>query len=168
MAKETHTPHLSRQEIESHSSALFNKRLDEIFRIITRAELAANSALQPTVQDVIAYHSALMTLYLETNSAYEKHPIEKKIIKYVDRGEKVARFIKITNPEKVKQRDVEWLLQNCKTFRYLMWKGLQNLRYFFRFGEQDPKGIGAALELFEQSDWDEGGEGEEETEEDGN
>lgn len=166
MEKQKYNPNLSRQEIESHSSALFNKRLDEIFRMIIRAELAANSTLQPTIQDVIAYHAALMTLYLETNSAYENHAIEKEINKKVKAGEKVARYLKIMPPNKVLQKDVEWLLQNCKALRYLMWKGLQNLRYFFRFGQQDPKGIGAALELFQQDDWEATG-GEKEDLEDG-
>ncbi len=143
---------LTRQEIESHSSALTNIRISKIAAIVCTTEAEALNAIPPAVQHAIAYHSSLLTFYMETSEAYDtdvNKEIREELEKCVKDGEKVVFYLKY-NPE-AKQIAIEWLIQNSKKWRYLMHNGLQNLRYWFRFGKHDPKGIKDILKLFEQS-----------------
>ncbi len=139
----------SRDEIESHSSALTNQRISNLSRLVCAAEMDANNALAPTIQHAIAYHSSLLTFYYETNEAYDK-PINEKMREAIEacyiKGEMLARYLK-QHPNAL-QKGVEDLISNSKLWRYLMHKGLQNLKYWFRLGKHDPKGIKQILNLF--------------------
>ena len=142
----------TKQEIESHSSNLFNQRVDNLFRLVSTAELEANNSILPSIQVAIAYHSTLFTLYLETNEAYDTDKdLSKAIEKLVTDGERVVKYLR-QNPT-AKQQSVEWLIQNCKQLRYLMHRGLQNLKYFFRFGQSEPRSIKEILAVFNQDEW---------------
>ncbi len=155
-------PDLSRQEIESHSSQLTNLRISNLARMLCVAEMEANNAIPPTIQHAIAYHSALLTFYFETSEAYDTN-INKdyriEIEKCVKLGESLAIVLK-TNP-KVQQLTTELMIQNCKAWRHLMHKGMQNLKYWFRMGKHDPRGIGEILKLFDQQKPAQEGEGDE-------
>ena len=150
---------LTKREIESHSSGLFNKRIDEIIRYVNNAELEANNAMPPSIQHAIAYHSSLMTLWQETNQAYkDDKSINDKVTRCVDMGEKCANYLKrdaTSEKPTATMYDVVWLIQNCKMLRFQIYQGLHNLKYFFRIGQRDPKGILETLALFKQSDWKE-------------
>ncbi|KKL47856.1 hypothetical protein LCGC14_2331360 [marine sediment metagenome] len=140
-----------RKEIESHSSGLTNQRIDVLMKIVIRVEMDANNMLIPTIHDAIAYHSALLTLYFETSECYDNDTeLSLRINKLVSDGETVQKFLRMS-PDAT-QYHVEWLIQNSKKWRHLMHKGLQNLKYWFRFGKHDPKGIDEILSLFEKSD----------------
>ncbi len=144
----------NKQEIESHSSNLFNQRIDQYFKLIAEAELVAMNKLPPNIQDVISYHASLFALWMEVNSAFEDYKeMNDEIIACKNNGEVVAKFLRM-KPE-AKQYNVEWMLQNCKKWHYLMHRGLQNMRYFFRFGKTEPRGIKQILEIFKQTDWKE-------------
>ncbi|MCH8003904.1 MAG: hypothetical protein IH934_04720 [Nanoarchaeota archaeon] len=138
---------LSRQEIESHSSALTNKRIDEILCTVNKIEFEANVAMPPTVQHAIQYHAILLTLYFETSAAYEQDKEFKQAISQkLKDGHKMYLFLK-NYSDFAKQGQIEWSINNSLTFRNLMHIGLQNLKYFFRFGKHDPQGLKQTLEL---------------------
>ncbi len=147
-------PQLSRQEIESHSSGLTNLRISNIMKVVSIAEMEANNAIPVTVQHAVSYHSAVLTLYFETSEAYDtnvnKDKINKEIQKCFLLGEKLSFYMRYSAA--TRQITVEQSIMNSKKWRFLMHKGLQNLNYFFRFGQHDPKGIKQALELFKQSE----------------
>ncbi len=144
---------IGRQEIESHSSALTNMRIANLSKIIGIAEMEANNAIPPTIQHAINYHYALLTFYFETSEAYDTEinkNLRDAIEKCVKEGEIIALTLK-RNPEAT-QEQTEWLIQNSKQWRHMMHRGLQNLKYWFRFGKFDPKGIDEILKLFQKSD----------------
>ena len=144
---------LSRKEIESHSSSLTNIRINEHFKLINSAELNATGVYKPTVQDAIAYHSVLLTLYMETSNLMQVNDeIKVKVEKLVKKGEEQMREMKSKDPKTVIQQDVEESITNSKQLRFVLQQGLQNLNYFFRIGKHDPKGISESLKLFEGSD----------------
>lgn len=140
---------LTRQEIESHSSQLTNMRIANLSRAICLAEMEATNAMPPTVQHVIAYHSALLTFFLETSESYDTNvnkTLREEIQKCVRTGETMSLTLKYN--QNIKQLHIELMLNNCKKWRYLMHRGMQNLKYWFRFGKHDPKGIDEMLKLF--------------------
>lgn len=144
-------PDVARQEIESHSSQLTNQRIANISRMLCVAEMEANSAMPPTIQHAIQYHSALLTFYFETSEAYDTNinkEFRLEIEKCLKLGEQLSMLLK-TNP-KIQQGTTEFLIQNCKAWRHLMHKGMQNLKYWFRLGKHDPRGIKEILTLFNQ------------------
>ena len=55
-------------------------------------------------------------------------------------------FLK-NNSSLATQLHIEWAINNSLNLRNLMHIGLQNLKYFFRFGKHDPKGLKQTLEL---------------------
>lgn len=141
-----------RQEIESHSSQLTNQRIANLERSICVAELEAFNAIPPFINHAIAYHSILLTFYFETSEAYDTKLNEKyreQIEKCLSYGEHLVRYMK-TRP-KGKQIYTEVSIQNSKQLRFLMHKGLQNMKYWFRFGKHEPKGIKEILKLFQQT-----------------
>ena len=143
---------LSKQEIDSHSSALTNQRINELFKIANMAEIEVNSSLMPTIQQAVGYHSILISIFNETSSVYDTDgTLSEAILNCVKNGTIVADYLK--QSPNVKQGDVIWLINNCTYFRHLIHRGLQRQNYFFRIGRQEPKGIKAALEIFSQSDW---------------
>ena len=149
MEKEIKKTMPGRDEIESHSSQLTNIRLSNIFRIVCSAEMDAITAMPPTIQHAVAYHSTLFTLFMETSEAYDQgvnDKIRPTIQKCIKQGEQ-AIFILKTRPN-VSVEILYWSIENSKKLRYLMHTGLQNLKYFFRFGKQDPKGIDEILAIF--------------------
>ncbi len=144
----------TKDEIESHSSALTNKRIDSILQELNIIELTVNNAFPPSVQHVMPYHSILYTLWNETNSFYNNFPdLQKQILLCVSDGEKAMLFLKYTNPQYVQQYHVEWLIKNCKKLRFLMHRGLQQMGYFYRFSKRDPSSIEEHIKIFEQKKW---------------
>ena len=138
---------LSRQEIESHSSALTNQRINMLLITLNQIEFETLIAMPPTVQHAIQYHAVLLTLYFETSSAYNNNEeFKKEIDLKLKNGHKMYLFLK-NNSSSAKQSDVEWSINNSLNLRNLMHIGLQNLKYFFRFGKHDPKGLKQTLEL---------------------
>ncbi|KKK54157.1 hypothetical protein LCGC14_3087560 [marine sediment metagenome] len=143
---------LSRDEIESHSSALTNIRIANLMRMVSIAEMEANNAIPPSIQHAVSYHNALLTLFFETSEAYDtgvNKTLGLEIERCVKLGEGMS-FIMKSDPT-ITQQHIELSLLNSKKLRYLMHRGLQNLKYFFRFGKHDPKGIKEILSLFEGS-----------------
>ncbi len=141
-----------RQEIESHSSQLTNQRIANLERSICVAELEAFNAIPPFINHAIAYHSVLLTFYFETSEAYDTKLNEQyrdQIEKCLAYGEKLAMYLK--THAKTKQLFIEVSIQNSKQLRFLMHKGLQNMKYWFRFGKHEPKGIKEILKLFQQT-----------------
>jgi len=140
-----------KNEIESHSSNLFNQRIDLYFKIAASEALQANNAIVPNIQIAIAYHASLIQIFIETSTAHDMdETFRDKINAAVDYNEKVAKYLK-RNPN-AKQYYVEALIENCKKLHYLFHRSLQRLRYFFRFGVMEPRGIKQTLALFEQRD----------------
>ncbi len=144
---------LSRKEIESHSSALFNKRINELYILVDNAEMECLNALIPSVQSAMGYYSSLMTLFMETSRMYEsgKEKDSKKpnIQETIEACLKQSRdLVKKLKGERPLQKDVEDLIETCLKWRYLMQNGMHNLNYFLRMSFQEPKGIGEILRIF--------------------
>lgn len=149
----------SRQEIESHSSAITNKRIDALLTSINLYEFQATSAIPPSIQHAVPYFSTLVTLYNETNGAFcvkMNKDIHDKIMDLLKKGFNISKRLKYNNGL---QGDVEKSIYNSLQLRYLMQVCLQNLRYFFRFGQQDPRGIKETLKLFGDLEEDNSNEG---------
>ena len=137
---------LSNKEIESHSSALFNKRINELWMLIDNAEMECLNSMLPSVQNAMAYYAPLMTMFMETNRMYESNPkLAKPIEKCIKNGLQLVIYLKGKNP---KQWGVESLIKICLQWRYLMQTGQHNMNYFLRMSFQEPKGIGEILKLF--------------------
>lgn len=142
-----------REEIESHSSALTNKRIDGLLTLVDSAAISAQVAVPPTRYHAIDYHSTLMALYLETSSAYsqQKVPgIKDTIEACIKKGQFYAFQFKYADQNKLPQFNIELSIQNSMKLQHAMHTALQNLKYFFRFGQHDPKGLKETLKLFEQ------------------
>ncbi len=143
---------LSRREIESHSSSLTNMRIANLMRMVCMAELEVNNVIPPSVQHVTGYHSALTTLFFETNEIYEDlGDFGEKIHECYIRAEKQMHLIKYGGKQ-VQLIHLIIAIQNCKKWRYLMHRGMQKKNYFFRFAKHDPKGLKESLELFKKSE----------------
>ena len=137
---------LSKKEIESHSSALFNKRINELWMLIDNAEMDCLNAMIPSVQNAMAYYAPLMTMFMETSRMYESNEnISKPIEKCIKNGLILVTYLKGNN---AKQWGVENLIKTCMQWRYLMQTGQHNMNYFLRMSFQEPKGIGEILKLF--------------------
>ena len=137
---------LSKKEIESHSSALFNKRINELYIIVDNAEMDCLNALMPTVQNAMGYYSSLMTLFMETSRMYESNnKLKTEIENCLKRCMELTNYLKTQN---AKQIGVEELVKTCLKWRFLMQNGMHNLNYFLRMSFQEPKGIGEILKLF--------------------
>lgn len=141
-------------EIESHSSALTNKRIDLILQSVNEIEIVVNNAFPPTVQDAMYYHSILYTLWNETNSFYNSfETLQLQILQCVTDGEKAMIQMKYTPPSEVYQYHIEWVIKNSKKLRFLMHTGLQKMGYFYRFSKRDPSTIEEHLAIFDQKKW---------------
>ena len=137
---------LSKKEIESHSSALFNKRINELYIMVDNAEMECVNSLMPSVQTAMAYYSSLLTLFMETSRMYESDKkLKYAIEKCVKQSMGFANYLKGISP---KQAGVEQLISTCLKWRFLMQNGMHNLNYFLRMSFQEPKGIGEILKLF--------------------
>ncbi len=150
---------LSRKEIESHSSALFNKRINELYILVDNAEMECLNALIPSVQSAMGYYSSLMTLFMETSRMYEsnketsgketdgtkKPTMQETIESCLKQSRELVKKLKGNN---ALQKDVEDLIETCLKWRYLMQNGMHNLNYFLRMSFQEPKGISEILKLF--------------------
>ncbi len=146
----------NRQEIESHSSNLTNQRIDGIIQVINANAYEAMSANPPSVQHALAYNSAVMVLYLATSSSYSiQKEVDKKedgFKKGIEEHMKRARYYNIRiKYSECKQKDVEIMIDNSTQLYHLMHTALQNLKYFFRFGELNVRGIKETLKMFELS-----------------
>ena len=141
---------LSKKEIESHSSALFNKRINELYIIVDNAEMDCINALIPSVQAAMNYYSSLMTLFMETSRMYEGDDKLKAAIELcLTNNMKLVKYLKGKNPLQI---GVEQLIATCMKWRYLMQNGMHNLNYFLRMSHQEPKGISEILKIFGEID----------------
>ncbi len=137
---------LNRKEIESHSSGLFNKRINELYILVDNAEMECLNSMMPSIQTAMSYYSSLMTLFMETSRMYESNEKLKKSIEgCVKYSMQLVKYLKGPKP---KQIGVEQLISTCLKWRYLMQNGMHNLNYFLRMSFQEPKGIGEILKLF--------------------
>ncbi|KKL74439.1 hypothetical protein LCGC14_2064910, partial [marine sediment metagenome] len=114
---------LTRQEIESHSSNLTNIRISNIMKLVSMAEMEANQAIPASVQNAVAYHAALLTLFYETSEAYDTNVNEKElkpaIYKCYQFGEKLIMYMKYT--PQTKQIFVEQSILNSKKWRFMIY-----------------------------------------------
>lgn len=137
---------LSRKEIESHSSALFNKRINEIYMLVDNAEMDCLNALMPSIQNAMAYYSGLMTLFMETSRMYESDKELNSVLE--DTIMNCMKLVKYLKGEKPEQAAVETLIATCLKWRYLMQNGMHSLNYFLRMSFQEPKSISEMNRLF--------------------
>ena len=102
---------LNKKEIESHSSALFNKRIDFQWTVINQAEMDCLSATMPSVQITLAYYAPLMTMFNETAKMYETNDVLRKAIENCVK--KSMNLVSYLKTEGAKQIGVETLLMTC-------------------------------------------------------
>ncbi len=140
---------LNRKEIESHSSALYNKRINELYLLVDNAEMECLNAIIPTVQNAMGYYSSLMTLFMETSRMYEsKNDKDKQSNAIEDCVKESMKLVRYLKTEGAQQWGVESLIATCMKWRFLMQNGMHNLNYFLRMSFQEPKGISEILKLF--------------------
>ena len=143
----------TRKEIESHSSALTNMRLDKF--LLDAGILSAEvTSSRPDPELSMRFFGSAIALFWQTHFVYsEKDNAELK--KEIDRC--ISEANAITSRFQIYQSwtAVEVVNLNQLTLRalYLMVQGLQNMRYFLRMGSQEAKGLDAALELFNLDIW---------------
>lgn len=143
----------SKKEIESHSSALTNIRLDKFLLDagILSAEVSSN---KPNPELSMSFFGSVIALFWQTHFIYSEkvnEGIKKEINESIAEANAInSRFQRYNQwtPEEV-------INLNQLTLRslYLMVQGLQNMRYFIRIGQQQPKGLDAALEIFKLDIW---------------
>ena len=138
-----------REQVESHSSSLFNQRVDKSIMSINQIDYEANNAMPLTLQHIISYFAALKILFVETSQAYYKSQnvdFKEKIEEYITKVYKDLRKIKLSQQCTVQELDE--LLDYCNQLRHMMQTGLHNVSYFFRFAKYEPKSIKDTLKLF--------------------
>ncbi len=154
MAEGKEPKKFTKDEIESHSSALTNKRIDAILQNVNQIEYNLNVKYMPSIQDAMPYHAVLFTLWNETKSFYRVNDkLWGEVQQCIGEGEQAMVFLRSSGPEAVKQYHVEWLIKNCKKLRSLMHYGMQSMGYFYRFGKRDPGSIKEHILLFRQKKW---------------
>lgn len=139
----------SRKEIESHSSAITNIRIGNIKDAVWRAGLEV-TATKPDPQSTMGYFSAILQWYLETHFLYSEE-INKDIKVEIDRAftKGLEYQLKVRVSGALKAWEVENWLQLCLRLQYLMNTASQNLKYYLKIGTQEPKGVDAALKIFD-------------------
>lgn len=138
-----------RKEVESHSSALTNKRIFDIKNEVWQRSLEVQSNPKDP-KATLAYFSSLVVLYIETPGLYDEkdRPVLEATIK---EGNTIASRIRIIGKPTI--AEVENLLQICLNIHFSINTALQKVRYLFRTGVQDPKGIESALNIFKKDIW---------------
>jgi len=142
-----------RKEIESHSSGLTNIRIDKLIEIASERGLNILS-VKPSAESSMQFFAAIMMWYVGTHPVYAEkvnEPIKKEIDNAIKEGNRISLGFRIT--ERCSNEEIEQLNQLSLRLAYLMTQGLQNLRYFFRLGTTEPRGIDAALEIFNLDIW---------------
>lgn len=140
---------LLRKEVESHSSALTNRRIFDIKNEVWQRSLDIQSNPKDP-KTALAYFSSLVVLYIETPGLYEKDD-KGKLEELMKEGNIIASRIRLFG--RPTKEETENLLQICLNVHLLINISLQKVRYLFRTGVQDPKGIENALDIFKQDIW---------------
>lgn len=142
-----------RKEAESHSSELTNKRIDLIKSVVWQKGLgimSMSSKSSQAAKQTLEYFSSLIELYVETPGLYDNDSI-KKIEGRIKKGNIIASKMRMFgNP---KPQEIENLLQISLQIQWMVNMALQNLKYFFRLGKQETRGLDAALEVFQENAW---------------
>mgnify|MGYP001579594047 FL=1 len=140
---------LSRDEVESHSSMLTNDRINELIKMTTLAQIGAMSS-KPDPIRAMELMAVTSELYFQTQFFYDDYIVNKTI------SQKLAQIF----TSKLKEWYILWMTGNLTPkgvadmvlnmiiARFLMIRGMQNLRYFVRMGVAEVKGIEAALRIF--------------------
>lgn len=149
----------NRDEIESHSSNLTNQRIFNIQELVWNAGFDAMSHPGTDPVDfalaVFDYFSITFMLYMNTVPMYlsgKNEKIGKVLMGLSVKGNGLKRSIRSRRfADSDFRTDVEDLLETATQMHYLMTLGMQNLKYLFRIGAQEPRGLDEHLALFAKS-----------------
>jgi len=138
-----------RKDIESHSSALTNLRIADIKKAVCSIGFRVMSS-KPNPISRLEFFSVILEYYLETKDVYgdDLDTIDKQI----KRGNQIAALLRVKGT--ATRENMESLLQICLRLQHMINTSLQKRGYFFRLGKRDPKGIDAALAIFEERAWE--------------
>lgn len=128
-------------------------RISDLLKIVHESSYLALSQVLPSKQHAMNYFSSCLVVYQSSSSAFEtdtNKEINKKIRELIRKGLQLCAELKYTQAS---QKQVEVLMSQAAQFEYCLHTGLQNLGYFFRFGQSEPRGIKAGIEIFSQEVW---------------
>ena len=143
----------SKTEIESHSSQLTNLRIDKF--LFGAGELTYSVlSNKPNPEMAMQLFGNVMAIFLQTHFVYaeENNKMIKKEIDDCIRDANIINSRFQIYGDYVIEEVINLNQLSLRAF-YLMVQGLQNLRYFLRLGIAEPKGIDAALEIFNLDIW---------------
>ena len=144
----------ARKEVESHSSQLTNQRVGIIKSNLWQIGLDVMSG-KPHPVARLQFFACALEYYLEVKDAiYDTEDIDK-IEKQIIEGNKISARWRATG--KATGAEMENILQISLSLQSMLNTSLQKLRYFFRMGKHDPKGIDQALKIFGPDIWVEHG-----------
>jgi len=150
MEKKPEKTSFRKEEVDSHSSMLTNSRIDELIRATSASLISAMSSKPDSIRAMELF-SLTFELYTQTQYFYDDHKINQDISK------KLNSIFSATLPI---WRDKLWvqginninfniqIIWEMKQARFIMIRGMQNLKYFTRMGIAEIKGIDAALRMF--------------------
>lgn len=142
-----------KEEIESHSSALTNIRIDKFLTAAGELTFVVLST-KPNPEAAMQLFGNVMAIFWQTHFVYKLN-VNEQIKDELDNCIKEANSINA-----MFQIDGQWSVQEVISLNqlslrslYLMVQGLQNLSYFLRIGKYEARGIDAALEIFNKDIW---------------
>lgn len=152
MTQDKTDPFLKR-EIESHSSALTNLRIDRLIQIATEKILEMLSS-KPDALISMELYASVLGWFISTHSLYAE-PVNQQIKNEIDNSIKEGNNLMFELRVKGMPTlaEIEKLNRYSLRLFYLMVQGMQNLKHFWRLGSQEIKGIDAALDLFNLDIW---------------
>ena len=141
---------LTRDEVESHSSMLTNDRIDELIKMTTIAQNNVMSNKPDTIR-AMEFFSTVWELYVQTQYFYDDYGANKEIsneLMLIFKKELPIWLNQLWMKGNPKQEITGELVVNMIMARFIMIRGMQNLKYFTRFGKMEVKGLDAALRIF--------------------
>lgn len=140
-----------RKEVESHSSNLTNQRIFNIKEVLWRTGFEVYSS-KTSPLSTLNYFSIVLVYYMEIPSLIDKQD-EEILDKLMMNGNIITSKMRLKgNPTPTESEN---LLQLTLQAHMMINQSLQKLRYFFRIGRSDPKGLDSALSIFKKNVWEE-------------
>ena len=140
-----------RKEVESHSSQITNVRIGAIKDLVWKIGFDVMSS-KPTFQSRLQFFSVVLEYYLEVKDVLDNDDLAKMELQILA-GNKIAAKWRVKGA--IQNSEMENLLQISLSLVAMINSSLQKLRYFFRLGKHDPKGIDQALKIFGHNIWEE-------------
>lgn len=138
-----------RKQIESHSTMITNERIGEIKNIVWKKALVTLSS-QPNPIEAMEFFNSVLIWWIELPGVMDidiNKESNTEVEKALERGNRISGKLRLTGY--LNDAEVEELLQISLSLQFILNKALQNVGYFFKIANQEPRGLEQSLKIFE-------------------